>query len=48
MDLTIRNGTIITATETYQADIGIEVGVIALIGRDPQRAATQKARMDGP
>ena len=32
MDLVIRNGTIVTATETYQADIGIQDGVIALIG----------------
>jgi len=33
MDLIIKNGTIVTATETYQADIGIEGGVIALIGQ---------------
>jgi len=33
MDLVIKNGTIVTATETYQADIGIEDGVIALIGQ---------------
>ncbi|MEE8163822.1 MAG: hypothetical protein V3T92_07480, partial [Anaerolineae bacterium] len=33
MDLVIRNGTIVTATETYQADIGIKDGVIALIGQ---------------
>jgi len=35
MDLIIKNGTIVTATETYQADIGIEGGVIALIGQPP-------------
>jgi len=35
MDLVIRNGTIITATEAYQADIGIKDGVIALIGQPP-------------
>ncbi len=35
MDLIIRNGTIVTATETYQADISIENGVIALIGQPP-------------
>ena len=34
MDLVIKNGTIVTATETYQADIGIEGGSIALIGQD--------------
>jgi dihydropyrimidinase len=33
MDLVIQNGTIVTATETYQADIGIEDGVIVLIGQ---------------
>ena len=33
MDLVIRNGTIVTASETYQADIGIKDGVIALIGQ---------------
>jgi dihydropyrimidinase len=35
MDLIIKNGTIVTATETYQADIGIRDGVIALIGQPP-------------
>ncbi len=34
MDLVIRNGTIVTATETYQADVGIKDGVIALIGQE--------------
>jgi dihydropyrimidinase len=33
MNLVIQNGTIVTATETYQADIGIKDGVIALIGQ---------------
>ena len=33
MALVIKNGTIVTATETYQANIGIEDGVIALIGQ---------------
>ena len=33
MDLVIKNGTIVTAADTYQADIGIEDGIIALIGR---------------
>lgn len=34
MDLVIKNGNIATATETYQADIGVDSGTIALIGRD--------------
>jgi dihydropyrimidinase len=32
MDLIIRNGTIVTATEIYQADIGIQDAVVAVIG----------------
>ncbi|MDP6154956.1 MAG: dihydropyrimidinase [Candidatus Thermoplasmatota archaeon] len=34
MDLIIKNGTIVTDSETYEADIGIEDGRIALIGKD--------------
>ena len=34
MDLVIKNGTIVTATESYQADIGVNGETIALIGRD--------------
>ena len=34
MDLVIKNGTIVTATESYQADIGVDGETIALIGRD--------------
>jgi len=34
MDLIIKNGTIVTATDTYQADIGVVGGTIAQIGRD--------------
>jgi dihydropyrimidinase len=34
MDLVIKNGTVVTATESYRADIGVEGGTIALIGRD--------------
>ncbi len=34
MDLVIKNGNIATATETYRADIGVNDGTIALIGRD--------------
>ncbi len=51
MDLVIRNGTIVTATETYQADVGIKDGVIALIGHrlegDEVIDATDKYVMPG-
>ena len=33
MDLVVKNGTIVTATESYRADIGISGETIALIGR---------------
>lgn len=33
MDTVVTNGTVVTATETYQADIGIEEGKIAALGR---------------
>jgi len=51
MDLVIKNGTIVTAADTYQADIGIEDGIIALIGRglegDEVIDATDKYVMPG-
>ena len=34
MNLVIKNGTIVTATESYQADIGVDAETISLIGRD--------------
>jgi dihydropyrimidinase len=34
MDLVIKNGTVVTAAESYLADIGVEGEGIALIGRD--------------
>jgi len=34
MNLVIKNGTIVTATESYRADIGIDGETISLIGRD--------------
>ena len=40
MDLIIKHGTIVTATDTYQADIGISGETIALIGRDLSGDAT--------
>lgn len=33
MEVVITNGTVVTATETYQADIGIDGGKIAALGR---------------
>lgn len=33
MDTVIRNGTIVTASETYQADLGIEGGKIRVVGK---------------
>ena len=33
MDLILRNGTVVTATDTVQADVGIEGGVVKQIGR---------------
>jgi dihydropyrimidinase len=33
-DTVIRNGTVVTATDTYAADVGITNGVIAAIGKD--------------
>jgi dihydropyrimidinase len=34
MDTVIKNGIIVTASETFQADVGIEEGTIRVIGRD--------------
>ena len=34
MDLLIKNGTIVTAAETYEADIAVDKGKIIAIGRD--------------
>ena len=36
MGLIIRNGTIVTATEIYQADIGVQDGLVAVIFLDLQ------------
>jgi len=32
-DTVVTNGTVVTATETYQADVGIEEGKVAALGR---------------
>ena len=34
MDLLIKNGTIVTATETYEADVAVDGGKIAAIGTE--------------
>lgn len=34
MDLVVKNGTVVTATDTYQADIGVSQGKVAQIGGD--------------
>ncbi|MDF3043492.1 MAG: hydA, partial [Thermomicrobiales bacterium] len=34
MDLIIRNGTVVTATDTYQADLGVSNGKVAQIGTE--------------
>ena len=34
MDLLIKNGTIVTAKESYKADIAVKDGKIALIGKE--------------
>jgi dihydropyrimidinase len=44
MDTVVANGVVVTATETYQADIGIKDGKIAAIGRDLEGAETINAR----
>jgi dihydropyrimidinase len=34
MDLIVKNGTVVTATDTYQADVGISNGKVAQLGAD--------------
>ena len=34
MDLVVKNGTVVTATDTYQADVGISQGKVAQIGAE--------------
>lgn len=42
MDTVIKNGTIITATETYHADIGIEGGEDCAVGAGPGRGGDDR------
>ncbi|MCR4404034.1 MAG: dihydropyrimidinase [Candidatus Acetothermia bacterium] len=44
MDTVIKGGRIVTATETYEADIGIEKGQIALLGRNLEGDETIDAK----
>ncbi len=50
-DTVIRNGTIVTATDTYVSDVGIVDGKISVIGADlpvsAARKADRSARNDG-
>ena len=39
LDLVIRNGTVVTAADTFQADVGIKDGRVALLGADLPAAA---------
>ncbi len=41
-DTVIRNGTVVTATDTYASDVGIVDGRIAAIGRDLPRENADK------
>src|SRR5689334_21596663 len=41
-DTIIQNGSIVTATDTYQADIGIANGKIAAIGKDLPKQNTSR------
>ncbi len=41
MDLVIRNGTVVTAGEISQADVGIQAGLVKHIGRDLGPAAKE-------
>ena len=34
MDLLIKGGTVVTATESFVADVAVEAGKIAAIGKD--------------
>ena len=34
MDLIVKNGTVVTATDTYQADVAVSNGVVAQIGTE--------------
>ena len=42
-DLVIRNGTVVTASDTVQADVAIQAGRIAAVGRDLQGAQSLDA-----
>lgn len=47
MDLVIKNGTIVTATETYVADVAIKDGKIAMLGKDLDTAVEKVVDASG-
>ena len=47
MDLIFKNGTIITAYETYKADIGVKDGKIVMIGENLNNEAAKVVDITG-
>jgi len=47
MDLLIKNGTIVTAKESFVADLGVEGGKIVAIGKDLAREAAKVVDVTG-
>ena len=47
LDLVIKNGTVVTDSEIFQADIGVEGGVICQIGRSIQADEARTINADG-
>ena len=47
MDIILRNGTVVTASDVYQADVGIEDGVIKQIGASLLQSAAREIDVTG-
>lgn len=47
MDLIIKNGTIITATDTYQADIGVKNGKVVMLGQHLEASGAEVVDASG-
>ena len=47
MDLLIKNGTIVTATESFEADLAVDKGKIVAIGKDLDIKATEEVDAKG-
>ena len=41
MDLLLKGGTVVTATESYEADVAVKDGKIAAVGRNLEMSAKQ-------